>query len=53
MTSAKTVILTTIAKRGIEYAKNNAAQIADGALCSKQHVLRIIRDVEAKKIVIR
>jgi len=53
MTSAKNVVLTAIKFKGIEQARQEAATLADGLLCSKAYVLNIIRKVEKGNIQIR
>lgn len=52
MISAKQVIIAAIKSKGIEQARNEAAALADGLLCSKAHVLNIIRKVEKGSIQI-
>lgn len=53
MTSAKQVILTAIHFKGTEQVKATAAELADSCLCSVQHVLRLVRQAEAGKIVLK
>ena len=53
MITAKSVILIAIAYHGINKVRENAGELARNALCSKSHVLKIVRDVEKKRITIQ
>ena len=53
MTTAKQVILTSIASKGVDSVRENAEELASNALCSKAYVLKIARDVEKSRIIIQ
>ena len=53
MTTCKNVILTAVNFKGINQAKAEAAQLADGLCCSVSYVLSVIRQVEKGQIVIK
>lgn len=52
MTSAKSVILTAIYKKGIERTRAEAGHLAESALCSRSYVMSIIRKVEKGEITV-
>ena len=53
MTTAKTVILTAIAERGVAHVRANAGELAEELFCSRSYVLSLARSVEKGRIVIR
>ena len=52
MATAKNVILTAIAFKGIEKVKSEAKELAEKCLCSESYVLNLVRKVKKGQIVI-
>jgi MarR-like DNA-binding transcriptional regulator SgrR of sgrS sRNA len=51
--TATSVVLTAIHFKGIEQAKKEVRDLAEGCLCSESHIRNIINKVEKGKIVIK
>jgi len=52
MTTAKQIILTAIAYKGIDFVKNNIKDYAEKSLCTENYIKNIIRKVEKENIII-